>query len=115
MRKALIVGIDNYRSLPPLDCCVNDAKKMQELLEVNEDGTTNFHVKTLIDDDETTFALEEEIANLFDDEDVEIGLLYFSGHGVKENKCTYLLTVDGSKRSLGVSLENLMNQVNAAK
>ena len=115
MRKALIVGIDNYHSLATLDCCVNDAMKMQELLEVNDDGTTNFDIKTLIDDEATTLALEEEIANLFDDEDVEIGLFYFSGHGIKENKCTYLLTVDGSKRSLGVSLEHLMNQVNSAK
>lgn len=69
MPKALIVGIDNYNFLATLDCCVNDAMKMQELLEVNDDGTINFYIKTLIDDEAKTLALEI-ITNLFDDKDV---------------------------------------------
>lgn len=43
MKKALIVGIDDYPSCP-LNCCVNDAKSVAELLEKNEDGSNNFSV-----------------------------------------------------------------------
>lgn len=46
MKRALIVGIDDY-SFSPLMGCVNDAKKMGEILSDNQDGSPNFDCKLL--------------------------------------------------------------------
>ena len=48
MRKALIVGINNYPN-SPLSGCINDANEIASMLERNEDGTKNFFVKRAID------------------------------------------------------------------
>jgi hypothetical protein len=47
MRKALIVGIDDYPSIP-LSGCVNDANKMEGVLKRHEDGSPNFQYKKLV-------------------------------------------------------------------
>ena len=44
MRKALIIGIDNYTQCPLHGCC-NDADAVARVLEVNGDGSPNFSVK----------------------------------------------------------------------
>ena len=44
MRKALIVGIDNYTQCPLHGCC-NDADAVAQVLETNGDGSPNFSVK----------------------------------------------------------------------
>jgi hypothetical protein len=41
MKKALIVGIDNYQS-SPLKGCVNDANAIAKTLETNGDDSPNF-------------------------------------------------------------------------
>ena len=41
MRRALLVGINDYPSAP-LAGCVDDAKAMQRLLHRNHDGRVNF-------------------------------------------------------------------------
>lgn len=45
---------------------------------------------------------------------MEVGLFYFSGYGCKYNSDTYLMTIDGDKRSPGISLNNLLSIVNNA-
>ena len=44
MRKALIVGIDNYTQCPLNGCC-NDAEHMAQALRRNGDDSPNFAVK----------------------------------------------------------------------
>ena len=44
MRKALIVGIDNYTQCPLHGCC-NDADAVARVLEENGDGSPNFSAK----------------------------------------------------------------------
>jgi len=46
MKKALIVGIDNY-SGASLTGCVNDANAMANVLETNGDGSPNFSIKLI--------------------------------------------------------------------
>jgi hypothetical protein len=41
MKRALLIGIDDYRNLPPLRGCVNDVNALLSLLESNEDGCPN--------------------------------------------------------------------------
>lgn len=43
MRKALVVGIDQYPSCPLHGCC-NDADSITNILSQNEDGSPNFDV-----------------------------------------------------------------------
>lgn len=44
MRKALVVGIDQYPSCPLHGCC-NDADSITNILSQNEDGSPNFDVR----------------------------------------------------------------------
>lgn len=41
MKKALIVGLNNYPKCE-LECCVNDAIAIKNLIESNGDGSPNF-------------------------------------------------------------------------
>ena len=47
MKKALIVGIDNYLNISDLTGCVNDAHDVANVLTRNADGTLNFDVKVM--------------------------------------------------------------------
>lgn len=44
MRKALVVGINEYPQSPLFGCC-NDAESIAKLLKRNEDGSPNFEVR----------------------------------------------------------------------
>jgi hypothetical protein len=65
MRKALIVGFNNYPSAS-LSSCINDAIKMA-ILEKNGDSSPNFSIKLITDEkDEITKAqLRQAIEALF--------------------------------------------------
>ena len=41
MRRALLIGIDNYE-MAPLAGCVSDVEKMASILTKNQDGSPNF-------------------------------------------------------------------------
>lgn len=49
MRKALIVGINEYFG-NKLTCCINDAKMIESLLSEHYDGTSNFETEMLLDE-----------------------------------------------------------------
>ena len=44
MRRALVIGIDNYPT-SPLKGCVNDANSIANVLETHGDGSPNFAVQ----------------------------------------------------------------------
>ena len=46
MRRALIVGIDDYPGCP-LQGCVNDAQRMKDVLSRNYDGSVNFECQVI--------------------------------------------------------------------
>jgi hypothetical protein len=48
MKKALIVGINNYPT-SPLHGCINDVTEVANLLETNGDGSRNFDVNLRTD------------------------------------------------------------------
>ncbi len=47
MKKALIVGIDNYLHVSDLTGCVNDAHDVANVLARNADGSLNFDIKVM--------------------------------------------------------------------
>ena len=95
MRRALIVGINDYPEVP-LYSCVNDAKKMCDILSRNEDGSPNFECRTLLapSGEVTRHVLRENIKELFYHE-AEVSLFYFSGHGAVDGYGNgYIMPVD---------------------
>ena len=82
MRKALVVGINDY-PVAPLKGCVNDAAAIASMLEAHGDGSPNFAVKRMTQPGVqiTRSLLREAIEQLFGSE-CDIALFYFSGHGL---------------------------------
>jgi uncharacterized caspase-like protein len=115
MRRALLVGIDEYPSAP-LAGCVNDATALERLLRRDEDGAVNFDTQLLVSDDEdvTRTRLREAIDGLFADP-ADVALLYFSGHGTENDLGGYLVTTDATLYDEGVALGDVLALANRAK
>jgi len=117
MKKALVIGIDNYPT-SPLRGCVNDATAISQLLEANGDGSPNFSVQTLTsnDTDVDSATLEQAISDLFKGGDAETALLYFAGHGIinPETNAGYIVGSDGKKGAWGMSLSEILGLANNA-
>lgn len=115
MRKALIVGINDYPN-SPLHGCVNDANAIGTILESNGDGSPNFSVKMITSPSSiiTRAKLREAIETLFSGES-DMALLYFSGHGFIKSTGGYLVTTDAKKYDEGVSMDDVLKLANASK
>lgn len=117
-RKALVVGIDYYENISPLFGCVNDAYSMKSVLDRNSDGTINFSVNLMVAMNEesaiTRKELKEKVQELFSD-DTEVALLYFAGHGYIESVGGFLITSDCKDGDDGLSLNELLKNVNSSK
>lgn len=116
MRKALVVGIDDY-STSPLTGCVNDAIEVTSKLETNGDGSPNFGIVRLTSNDETITSAKLMVAleSLFSG-DAETVLFYFAGHGVFDviTNAGYIITTDGKKPNWGISLSVILDMANCA-
>lgn len=119
MRKALIVGIDDYAHISCLSGCVNDAYQMKAALERHADGTVNFASPQLLvgvsqSQTVTKSELKSAIRELFSD-DAEIALLYFAGHGYLEDTGGFLCASDSDTGDDGVALAEVMTLANKSK
>lgn len=116
MRKALVIGIDDYDGVP-LSGCVNDAIEIGARLETHGDGSPNFGVVCLTSNKEpiTSARLMSALEELFAG-DAETIVFYFAGHGIinPTTNSGYLITQDGSKPNWGISLNELINMANSA-
>lgn len=105
MRKALIVGINDYPSRP-LRGCINDANMIADLLATNEDDSINFEVMRC-HNLKTKDELRSRIYDLFKNDD-EISLFYFSGHGSITKTGGYLITPDFTRHDIGISMDEIL-------
>lgn len=83
MRKAFIVGVNDYDNLKQLRWCENDAIGMSNALERHASNDPNFSVQLLTTNDEqpvTEQRVYQLIKELFSG-DAETALFYFAGHG----------------------------------
>lgn len=112
MKKALVVGINNYASCP-LYGCINDAKDVESAISRNGDGTVNFSVKPLFDVT-TKGILRNAIEECFSG-DADIALFYFSGHGYIDSVGGYIVTPDFTPGDYGISMQELLTIVNNSK
>ena len=115
MRRALIVGIDDYPKAP-LQGCVKDAQNMCDVLAANEDGSPNFECRTLLAPkcDVTRVVLKENIKELFAYE-AEVALFYFSGHGIVNNLSGYIVTQDYQVYDEGVPMSEILAFANNSR
>lgn len=109
MKKALVVGINDYPGTARLIGCVNDANKVAELLNNNADGSPNFDVM-LCSDIKTKTALRSLILDVFKADD-EISLFYFSGHGCITDTGGYIVTPDFNRYDEGISMDDVLKMV----
>jgi hypothetical protein len=116
MMKALIVGIDDYKS-SPLNGCVNDAISIANTLERNGDGSPNFSVVLLTsnDTDVSSEKLSCAIEELFQG-DADTALFFFAGHGIvnQETNAGYIVSQDGKKGAWGIPLSDILSMANNA-
>lgn len=112
MRKALIVGIDNY-ALSSLNGCCNDAEAMKDLLANNENGDPNFEVRIKCDV-QTKGQLRQLVEQCFFG-DEEVALFYYSGHGYMDAVGGYLVTPDYTNGDYGLSLQDVLTIANQSK
>jgi hypothetical protein len=118
MRRALLVGIDEYGD-DSLTGCVSDALRMQTMLEKHHDGSPNFACKLLaapggFTDEITRASLRGHLEQLFQ-HPAEVAYFHFSGHGTTTRLDGLLWTQDGVNNDEGVSLTEVLTMANASK
>lgn len=112
MRRALVVGIDNYRHAP-LHGCINDASAFGAIMETHGNGDPNFSVKL-----KTNITSKDQLLSLLGtlfEADSDVALFYFSGHGYENEIGTFLVTPDARQFDVGVSLSDLLTLANKSK
>ena len=101
-RLALVIGNDNYSSMPRLNNAVNDARSMSDALR-----QANFEVMSFSNLDKRR--MEEALRNFTgklgrDD----VGLFYYSGHGIQADNRNFLIPVgENVKKTSDVSYEGV--------
>lgn len=115
MRRALLVGIDEYPQAP-LAGCVNDAEAMERLLSRHHNGDVNFDTRLLtsVDSRVTRGLLRQAIEELFT-APADVALLYFSGHGTENDLGGFLVTTDAESYDEGVALSDVLTWANQAE
>lgn len=109
MRKALVVGIDQYPMSPLYGCC-NDAEAIGNILARHENETPNFSVKV-----KKNVGTKGELRQLIEEcfsGDATVAMFYYSGHGYIDSVGGYLVTPDFSEHDPGVSLQDILTIAN---
>lgn len=110
MKKAFVVGIDNYK-INPLDACVKDAEEVAQLLSMPD--YYDYAVEICTNEKVTLQFLRQGLDRLLTGEP-EIAIFYFSGHGVVTDLGGYLVTHDYLElEDPGLSLDLLNKLIQA--
>lgn len=117
LRRALVVGVDNYHHFGNLGGCVNDARSLTPLLARNEDDSPNFEVRTLTAEAERGTVYRDQFLSALDElfaPGVEMSLLYFAGHGaaLAGSSDVALCTSDGTTQTQGVRFSEVLERIN---
>ncbi len=116
-RIALVIGVQNYSSVPPLRHSISDANDMTILLK-----TKGFKVETLIDP-KTKREIKDAITryyNIMKSQSGAVGIIYYAGHGTQSEGENYLiptsasLTVPGDLDDQCVKMNVFMSVLNSS-
>jgi hypothetical protein len=110
-RRALIVGINEYDNCSHLRSAVSDARRMEELLARNDDGSVNYTVRSVVsgktEPQITRGRLRQLVLDLFDGFEGDV-LLFFSGHGALTPWGGTLVTQDATSDDVGVPMDDVL-------
>ena len=112
VRKALVVGIDDYPDNSLNGCC-NDSAALKSLLERNGNGNPNFDVRQ-VNNVKSKAEFRDCIEECFSG-NADVALFYYSGHGHIDAIGGYLVTPDCSSGDPGVSLADVLTIANNSK
>lgn len=114
MRRALVIGINDYPNAP-LEGCVPDAKRVAGLLSNHWNGEPNFDIETVLVEKGgaslTKRELKELVTTLFE-QPADFALLYFSGHGTSTELGGFLVTPDAEGYDEGMSMADVLTLAN---
>lgn len=118
MKRALVIGIDNYGSNDKnLEGCVADASAVADKFATHGDGSPNFDVICLTSNDRivTTEVMDDTLRKLFQGK-AETVVFYFAGHGIldAETNRGHLVSQDFTRTTPGLSLSDIIVMANAA-
>lgn len=116
MKRALIIGIDDYPNFP-LHGCVNDAVALANTVDKNGDGSPDFSVNLITSNDQevTTALMLDSIERLFAS-DADCVLFYFAGHGIINEaiQSGFIVSQNCSKGAWGVPINDIVGMANRA-
>jgi hypothetical protein len=112
MKRALLVGIDDYDRFGPLSGCVNDVDALEALLSRNDDDSPNFDCqkRTSATGGVTRDALLGDLGALLDGA-ADVALLYFAGHGAGSGAEMALAMRDGTPATPGIAFSEVLARV----
>jgi uncharacterized caspase-like protein len=117
VKRALLVGIDEYENFPSLGGCVNDVAALTPLLARHEDASVNFDCQARTS--ASGQILRDQLLSAIDGllaPGADVALFYFAGHGAApENSDVTLVTSDGTRQSPGIKLSELLTQVHSSQ
>jgi len=116
MKRALLVGVDDYPTVGSLTGCVADAVALNALLARHADDTPNWHTELITSESGsntiTRDSLRGALTSLFANaRDTDL-LFFFAGHGAQTPWGADLVTQDATEHSLGVSMNDLVTLAN---
>jgi hypothetical protein len=117
MRRALLIGINDYAEQQPLLSCVADVEALAPLLERNEDGSVNFKCERLTSAGPalvTRALLRQKLSEHLDSFDGDV-LIYFSGHGAATTLGGHLVTYESSQYEPGLPMAELVHRTRQSK
>ena len=116
MRRALLIGIDHYQAPNTLNGCLADVRALRQELEFNGDGSRNFEIEEMLDTMTSREAMGQ-IETLFAS-NLDIALLYFSGHGYNNSTGSEIVFPDDAVSSgyyKGLQMRSIMDIVNKSQ
>ncbi|MCX4738119.1 caspase family protein [Streptomyces antibioticus] len=116
MKRAILVGIDEYPTIGSLGGCVADATALTELLARHANGDRNWDTQLITSKSGpsavTRDGLRRALTQLFANaRDTDL-LFFFAGHGAQTPWGADLVTQDATENSLGVSMNDLITLAN---
>ncbi|GAA4454242.1 hypothetical protein GCM10023189_20450 [Nibrella saemangeumensis] len=91
-KKSLIIGINNYKHFSVLENCINDAEDMHAFLQAVEFESTLLVDPTQAEIIEAIKQFKESIS------DDTVSIIFFSGHGLQDEKFNFLVASDSEVR-----------------
>ena len=112
MKRALLIGIDQYDSFNSLAGCVNDVDALEPLLNRNDDNSPNFDCqkRTSSTGGVTRDALLGDLDGLLGG-GADVALLYFAGHGAASGADVALVTRDATAATPGIDISEVLAKV----